>query len=244
MELADRVRRYFAFNRGELNALLITIFVYGLIISFSFDLPGGNVLAWFGYLIPSFLIAALAILAHVSVLKIDSLRRGYRAEYKMNFYILAAALIISIISRGKLFIVVPGIIIFHMLEGLRIATFRYGINWWEVRWPIFFGVLANLIIALVFKGLSGIGIFADNPLIDKVILVNLSAAFFSMLPLPNFEGLYVFISSALVYAFMFSVVIGACVAMLLNINWWLTILIPLVIGGAGWLTYLVGVELK
>lgn len=243
-ELKDRIKKYFAFNQGELKALLTTILIYGLIISFSFDLPELKLLTWFSYLLPSLLISALVILVHVSVLKIMSLRIGYRIEYRMNFYVMAAALILSIISRGQLFFIVPGIVIFHMLEGLRIGKFRYGVNWIEVRWPIFLAAIANIIVALVFRVLSGVGMFASNPLIETLILANLSVAFFSMLPLPNFEGLYIFFSSALVYAFTFSIIIGACVAIMLHLNFWLTLLIPLVIGGTGWLTYLVGVELK
>jgi hypothetical protein len=244
IEIKHRIKRYFGFDAGELKALLTTIFVYGLIISFSFDLPGSNILFWFNYLLPSLFISALAILVHVSVIRIFSLRKGYRAEYRMNFYVLAASLIISILFKGKMFVIVPGIIMFHMLEGLRIAKFRYGINWWEVRWPIFSAVLANLVIALVFRALSHTSIFAANPLINTVVMVNLSIAFFSMLPLPDFEGFYIYYSSALVYAFTFSVLAGACIAILLNLGLLASILIPAAIGIAGWLTYLLGVELK
>ncbi|MBW2991620.1 hypothetical protein KY345_00195 [Candidatus Woesearchaeota archaeon] len=244
MELIERVKKYFGFNMGEIKALLISVFVYGLIISFSFDLPEVNVLLWLGYLLPSFLIAALAILVHIAVVRIDSLRVGYKAEYRLNYYVLAFAFIVSIISRGRIFIIVPGIIMFHMLEGLRVGKFRYGINWWEVRWPLFLGVIANLVLALFFRVLSNMGNFAGNPLVEKVILVNLSVAFFSMLPLPDFEGLYIYYSSALVYAFSFSLLLGACIAILLNLGFWISVFIPLIIGGIGWLAYLIGVEMK
>ena len=92
--------------------------------------------------------------------------------------------------------------------------------------------------------LSNIGNFAGNPLIEKVILVNLSIAFFSMLPLPDFQGLYIFLSSALVYAFTFSLMAGACIAIYLNLGLWISIIIPLIIGAAGWLSYLWFIELK
>jgi len=244
MELVDRVKKYFGFNIGELKALLTTILVYGFIISFSFDLPGGNMLAWFNYILPSIFIIASAILVHVAVLRIASLRIGYKAEYRMNFYAMAFAFIISILFRGKLFIIVPGIFVFHMLEGLRIGKFRYGINWWEVRWPIFFAVVANLILALFFRTISNIGGFSGNPLIETAMMVNLSIAFFSMLPLPDFEGLYIFYSSTLAYAFTFSVLAGACIAIYLNLGFWISIAIPLGLGVIGWLTYLLGVEMK
>lgn len=244
MELADRIKRYFGFNAGEIRALLITIFVYGLIVSFSFDLPEGNIKGWFYFLIPSFLIVALALIVHVAAVRIDSLRRGYKAEYQMYFYALVFALIASIISRGRLFILIPGVIIFHVLEGLRLGKFRYGINWIEIRWSVFLGPLANVLLALFFRVLSNLGHFAGNPLLEKVVLVNLSFAFFSMLPLPDFEGLYIYYSSALVYAFTFSFLIGACAAIYLNLGFWVSIIIPLIIGVAGWLIYLLGVELK
>jgi hypothetical protein len=244
VEAKDRVSKYFAFNSGELRALLITILVYGLIVSFSFDLPELSMLTWFGYLLPSILIAALAILVHVAVVRIFSLRRGYRAEFRMNFYAMAVTLVISIISRGQLFFIVPGITIFHMLEGLRIGKFRYGINWWEVRWPVFWASVANLVIALIFRLISNVGVFSANPLIEKMILVNLSVALFAMLPLPDFEGLYIFFSSPLVYSFTFSIVVGACIAIFFNIGFWLSLFVSLLIGGVGWIIYLLGVELK
>jgi hypothetical protein len=244
VEVKDRVSKYFAFNAGELRALLTTILVYGLIISFSFNLPELSILVWFGYLLPSMLLAALAILVHVAVVRILSLKRGYRAEFRMNFYALAATLVISVVSRGQLFFIVPGITVFHMLEGLRIGRYRYGINWWEVRWPVFWAAIANILVALMFRLISNIGVFSANPLIEKMILVNLSVAFFAMLPLPDFEGLYIFFSSAIVYAFTFSVVIGACIAIFLNIGFWLSLIVPLIIGAAGWLIYLLGVEMK
>jgi len=244
MELLDRIRKYFAFDSGELNALLITITIYGLIVSFSFDIGEASLAAWSRYLLPSLLIAALAIMIHVAVIRAASLRIGYKAEYKMNYYVLAFALVLSIVTRGRIYFIVPGIIMFHMLEGLRIGKFRYGINWWEVRWPLFFGVLSNILLALLFRVLSNVGNFAGNPLIEKVILVNLSIAFFSMLPLPDFEGLYIYFSSTLVYAFTFSLMAGACLAIYLNLGFWVSIIIPIVIGVSGWLIYLVKVEMK
>lgn len=235
MELIERVKHHFGFNAGEIKALLTTIFVYGLILSFSFEMAEPNLILWLKTLIPSFLIAALGIIVYVSAIRIAALKQGYMAEFKMNYYVMSFIFILSIVSRGHLFMVLPGIMVFHMLEGLRLGGFRYGINLIEIRWPIFIGSLSCIILALFFRVLSNLGQFAGNPLLEKVILVNLSIATFSLIPLPDFPGLHVLISSRLVYAFASSLIFGAAVAIFLNLGFWVSVFIPLVIGIGGWL---------
>ncbi len=239
MELTSRIKEYFGFNSDEIKGIIIATFIIAFILSFREW--GINKFDWiYGLknLFNSAIIVALALLVRVSVEKIEALRRGYRLEWKMSFYGLLIGLILVFISNGLLFLLIPGGIVVYMIKRLRLGKLWYGLNRFEVALVALTGLLANVVLAILFKALMFV---SASSLLHKAMVINVLLAVFSMLPIPPLEGFRIWIGSRLLYLFSLGL-IGGCSVLL-----FLTNISTAVIGSLGvavfiWLLYYIFFE--
>lgn len=240
--LIDKIKRYFGFNKAEVQALLITILILGFVVGFDDGRQQFSTAAWFFNFFNSILIVALALLVQQSLLRIACLNSGYRPEYKMFFYGLLFCLVLSLVSRGKLIFLLPGFFVVRMLEGHRIGKFRYGIKQVTMGWISLLGPMSNMFLAIFFKALTYIPLLSTNTIIEKAITVNMLFAIYTMLPIPYSVGLYVFAWSRLGLAYTFSSFVGLSLMIYLKINLLVIILVAALIGGIGWLLFYIFFE--
>jgi len=205
----DKVRRYYNFTRLEARNLIITILVLGFIVGFNDGTTDSSFVYWITNMFNSILIVALAVLVHESTHRIIALIGGYRAEYRVWWYGLMFGLILTIVSRGKIWFLIPGGFIVDVLQRHRLGHFRYGINYWIVGMVAFMGALSNLLLAMSFKILMYIQYFQGNPLLEKVVLVNVIYAIMSLLPLPGLGGINLLYASRITYVSLYPALIAA-----------------------------------
>ena len=242
VDLLDKIKRHYKFTQHELRGLVISIIVIAFIISFkewgtaNFDFGAGLF-----NLFNAILIVALSILIHDAGQRLWGLSVGYRIEFRMWGFGLLAALVITFISNGNLWIIVPGGFILHHLAGHRLGWFRYGINYFGQAMVALAGPLFTVMLIILLKILY---IFSQNPLIQKAIIFNVIYAITSLLPIPPLDGSKIYFGSRMLYAFVLPAIIVAAILMIVNIPVFFALVLSFLVGIVLWLVYYISFERK
>jgi len=246
-ELGSRLSLYYGFTRKEVRDILICVFFTAFIFSFN-DWGRAGQFSLVSGLRNFFLVFFLAILAyfvHLSAQRIFALSIGFKAEFKLWWGGLITSLLVVFIT-ASLFglgftVILPGGIVIALLTRHRLGEFRYGVNYWESGITALWGPVASILFAFVFK--IFLIFFPQSWFLQKGLLINLIYGICSMLPLPNLDGINVFFSGRVFYAFVYGLMLG--VALLIYwANLWLTIIGAIIIGIAIWLLFYFFVEPK
>lgn len=239
-DLTDKVKKFYKFTPTEVANVIAAIVVIAFIISFK-EWGGATPSVAIGLknLFNSMLIVALTFIVHLSVQRIIALQTGFRAEYKMFTFGLLAGLVIAFISKGRVWIILPGGIIIHHMAGHRLGWWRYGLNYFAQGMIALMGPIATMLLALFFRMM---GTFIANPLIQKAIVFNIAFALYAMLPIPPLDGNRLLWGSRLAYVFSYAALIGAALLLLSKLPGWIVIFGALLIGAICWLAYYVFFE--
>ena len=243
VDLWDKLKRYYAFTPNEVKGLVIAILVTAFIISFNDWGKGNDVnipLGFFNFF-NAILIVTVSFLIHISMQRVWSLGTGYRLEWKMWGTGLLLGLIFVFLTNGKFWLILPGGIIVYHLGGHRLGWFRYGINWWALGLIALMGTFATMLLALLFKAISG---FFVNALIHKMITFNIVYAMYSLLPIPPLDGSKTFYGSRMLYAFSTAGLVAAAVMLTLNISISIAVIASLLIAIVLWFLYYILFEWK
>ena len=241
--LKAKVKKYYKFSPSELKGLIISILIIAFIISFSEWGTGSEVSIGTGLLnfFNAILLVALTFIVRESAHRIGALQAGFRAEYKMWTWGLLVGLIFAFVSNGKLWFLLPGGIIIHHIAGHRIGWYRYGLNYFGVGVISLFAPISNILLVIIFKLINS---SLNNPLINKLILLNIALAAWTMLPIPPLDGSRVFYGSRMLFAFSFITIIAAAALLYFIENVWLAIAGAILIGIIGWLLNYIFLESK
>tara|TARA_Y100000310_G_C20694435_1_gene824483 strand:- start:4282 stop:5040 length:759 start_codon:yes stop_codon:yes gene_type:complete len=241
VDLLDKVKRYYAFTLYEFRGFVIATIVIAFIISFS-DWGSGesvNLTSGFFNFFNAILIVALSMIIHISAQKVWALGTGYRLEWKMWGFGLLAGLIFVFLTNGKFWLILPGGFIVHHLGGHRLGWFRYGLNWWALGLIALMGPLASIVLAGLFKVVSG---FVVNSLIQKLIVFNIAYALYSMLPIPPLDGSQTFYGSRMLYAFSTAGIVTAAILFSLDISVGIAVIASFLVGVVLWVLYYIFFE--
>lgn len=243
VDLRDKIRRYYGFTPLEARSLAIAILVTAFVFSFkewgygsAFDFKIGF-LNYFN----AILIVALSFLVHISMQRIWALGTGFRLEWKMWSFGLLFALIMSFLTNGVIWLIIPGGIILHHMSGHRLGWFRYDINYWALGLTTATGTIATIILVMIFKAL---GAFVSNSLIDKLIIFNIAYALYSLVPIPPLDGSRIFYGSRMFYVFLTSFTIIISLLIFSNISVGISLLLSFLAAIAFWISYYILFEHK
>jgi len=209
--LFDKVKRYFMFSREELKSIVIATLILGFVVGFDDGRETFEFFYWMRNLFSCILIVALAIIVREAGHRIYALETGHRAELKLWLFGLITALILSIISFGKIILLIYGGIIIHFMPRHRLGYFRYELSYNDMGVIALLGNVANLLLAFLFKLFM---FLPNNALIQKAILVNVLMAIFNMLPIPPLDGSMVLYASRPIYVFTFGLILIASILLL------------------------------
>ncbi len=238
VNLVAKIKKHYKFTPAEFRGFVISVLVIAFVISFKEWGRGAEVELGYGllHLFNAVLVVALSMLVHYSVQKIAALQAGLKVEYKMWTIGLLIALVFSFASRGNIWFVIPGGILFHHLAGHRLGWFRYDINYFAIGILSLWGVVASIGLAMFFKIVENV---ITSSLITKAIVFNLIYAVYSILPIPPTDGNKVYFGSRLLYAFSLFAVVGVAVLLWVDVSIWIAIIGSLVVGAVCWLLYYV-----
>ena len=202
--LLDKVKRYFMFSKEELKSLVIATLILGFVVGFDDGRETFEFMYWLRNLFSCILIVALALVVREAAHRIHALQTGHRAELKLWWFGLITALILSIISFGKIRVLVYGGMVIHFMKKHRIGYFRQWHSYGDMGIIALLGNIANLGLAFFFKLFM---FLPNNVLIEKAILVNVLMATFNMLPIPPLDGSMVLYASRPIYVLTFSLIL-------------------------------------
>lgn len=238
-ELKYRIRDFFRFSPRELRDLFIAMAV----ITFAFAYDDGSetfsLSYWLFNYVKIFLMVALAFFVHESAHKIMGLSLGIRTEYKLWTMGVYITLLCTFLFQGKVSIIIPGGVMFYHMAIQRLGHFRYGLNLLSCGIIGAMGPIANLVMATFWETLAINGIMPD--LFHQMTFINLYYAVFSMLPLPNLDGISLFFASRMNYVFFFSILVSYIGLFVLGVY---SLIWALILAGVIWATYWYYVEQK
>lgn len=238
----DKVKRYFKFSIEEKRDFLIAVIVVGFIYSFR-DWGLGeqiDVGAGFANFILTTIIVALALFVHAAMQRLHALRLGYKPEFIIWSYGLIGSVLVCLLTNGVAVIPLYGGSAIHMMEKHRLGHFRYGLNMVNLGLVAFTGPLSNLLFAYIIK-IINIGV--QSAFLEKMILINLLIAVWTMLPIPPvIDGVKVFFWSRMSYAFLVGVVGSAAILIWFSNNIFFILVGSLLVGAILFFLYYIGYE--
>ena len=197
-ELRARIKDYFTFEKQELTILIPAIFITAFMFSFrdwgeeSFQFWAG-----LGNLIVVSIIVAVSFFVRFSWQKIYALKEGYVAQFKGWWTGILVALVLTLVTNGRVPLVLIGGVVSSLMIRHRLGEFRYGFSYLDNAKISFQGVIANLILALFFA--VGLYFFPENYLFSKGLLFNWIMALCAAFPLPQLDGLNIYFGSRAYY---------------------------------------------
>lgn len=212
VDLIDRIKRYFNFDKEEVKSIIISSLIFGFIFSFRDWGAGATFDAMYGLrsLITAILIVIISILVHVSAQKITGLQIGGEVRFRIWWYGIIIALILTFISNGRLWwLIIPGGVTMKIIPEFRLGKFRYGLDYLKMGIIAFAGPLANIVLGSIFKNIELYLPFTimSSVLVNKIFLFSLAYAVVSSLPIPPLDGQYMFYGSRLWYVLIFGMIL-------------------------------------
>jgi hypothetical protein len=238
-EFTYRVRDFFRFSPRELRDLTIAM----LVVAFAFAYDDGSEIFVLGPWLLNYLkvlfMVFIAFFFHESAHKLFGLSLGIRTEYKLWTVGIYITLLCTFLFQGKFYVILPGGVTFFHMTIQRLGHFRYGLNLLSSGLIGGMGPLANLLLATFFETLAISGVAPD--FFHQMTFINLYYAVFSMLPLPNLDGISLFFASRMNYVFFFSILVCYIVLFVLGVY---SLIWALLLAGACWFMYWYYVEQK
>lgn len=227
--LKDKASRYLAFSRQELRTLFVLIFFLSFMVAFDDGEKVFSASHWgLNFIIVSIIIF-IAVIAHVLTQRIFALKDGYLPKLEINWYWLGAGLILTIISAGKFwFLLIPGVFTMAVHEVHRIGYLNYGLSMKQSGWISVTGPIANIFTAIIFKLFLYLN--PESTFLLLGMYVNCTMAIVNLLPIPPLAGSRLFFGSILTYFFIFAMVIGMTLFLVILDSILLSILFAIILG--------------
>jgi hypothetical protein len=229
----DVVKRYFPFNKEEKRSLVITILVLAIIIGMDDGRASFSLVPWLANFAIILVFVIISVFWRQAAHRLVAFRAGFRAEYRIWWLGILIGLGLTVISRGKWWIIIPGSVMAHHMAIHRLGWFRYGPNVTAISLIAMAGPIGNIILATIIKTIEWI-FFGSNVLLHKIFIFNLAYAMWTMLPIPPLDGSKSFFHSRLVYAFVFACIAAYTVLAYMKVFSWIW---ALVIGFIIYLAY-------
>lgn len=193
-ELRARIKDYFTFEKQELAFLIPTIFLTAFMFSFR-DWGDTNFQFWegIGNLMVMSIIVAISFFARFSWQKIYALKEGYLAQFKGWWTGILIALLLTIVTVGRVPLVLVGGVVSSLMTRHRLGEFRYGHSYLDNAKISFQGIIANLFLALLFA--IGLYFSPDSYFFGKGLVLNWVMALCAAFPLPQLDGLNIYFGS-------------------------------------------------
>ncbi len=232
-EYFHRLRHHFSFSRKELVSFLAACVILAFIFGFDDGRKTFSFSLWLGNYALVMILVIVAVFFRIAVQKMVALAYGITASFKMWSYGLAIGAALTILTQGKLVLLLPGSMMFVHLTSERLGKFRYGLNYGDCGMIAALGSVANMALGMFAKQMMRMFHFS-SPALDKLIYINFLLALFMMLPIPPMDGIMAFFGSRMTYVIIFGLIFGYVVLYVSKIY---SLFISIFIAVIVWLLY-------
>ncbi|MBN1157506.1 hypothetical protein JXA85_07840 [Candidatus Woesearchaeota archaeon] len=207
VEYFERLKHHFYFTKKELVSFAVACIIMAFIFGFDDGRQTFSFVSWFGNYVLVLMLVVVALFFRVAVQKMVALPFGINAHFRMWSYGLAIGAALVVLTQGKLILLLPGSVMFVHLTSERLGKFRYGLNYDQCGTIAALGSVANMVLGMFTKEIMKQFHFS-NPVLDKLIYINLLLALFMMLPIPPLDGVTSFFGSRMTYVIIFGLIFG------------------------------------
>lgn len=241
-DLWDKIKRYIWLTAEEWTAVIITILAVTFIIGFNDGRATTSIDSfWFYNLLICFAVVLITVLVHLIGQRIAGLHAGFRVEYKIWWYGLVIGIIVTLLTRGHLWIILPGGIYLHHMAQHRLGYFRYGTNTLAMAMAALAGSIANILFVTAIKTTEvwfGFPV-SSNLFLSKLVLFGWIYALFNLIPIPPLDGATILFRSRSLFVLLFGTIAGYAILVLLGV---FSFVIAFIIGIVCWLIFYVSFE--
>ena len=188
-----KLRRHLKWKKAEVQDLIITVLVVAFIFAYDDKQPTFALSYWLFNYLKHVLIVSMVVFVYDFAHKAASLFMNLGCEYQKWSNGLLIGVIVAILSGGKLYVVLPGGVIFHHMVVLRLGHFRYGLNYFTTGFLAAAGPIALLLVATFFKTLALFNV--ASAFFNHITFICLYFAIFAMLPFPRHDGAHMFFAN-------------------------------------------------
>ncbi|MBR9690695.1 hypothetical protein GOV08_03340 [Candidatus Woesearchaeota archaeon] len=213
-------RKYGKFSAKEWKNFLITVVILGFIIGFNDKRATSSIDTYYIlFMIYSMLIVAFTLLLKLLVQRAWLYKFGQKPEFNYAINSLLIGIVLIFASEGHLWFLAPGTTITSLLQAERLGKWRYGLKYFEHGWGLTYGIWALLLMAIILKFFQT----ANSVLLTHAIYVLLAISIYSMLPLPENDGIYIMYGRRWVYVFTLALVVFTTLLIKFASNGWLVL---------------------
>lgn len=226
-------RQYGKFSSKEFKHFIITVLIIGFIIGFNDKRPTSSMDSYYiFFMIFSIFAAAFALFFKLFIQRYFLYKFGYAPTYAYSINSLLIGIVLIFATEGKLWFLVPGFTVPTLLQAERLGKWRHGFRILDHARGLAFGIWALVFFTIFLK------IFQtpDSILLNHIITINLAIAFYSSLPLPECDGLYILYGGyRWMWVLTMSFVIAAWIMIKLLSSVWIILFGSVIIAGiAAW----------
>jgi Zn-dependent protease len=188
-ELRSRVAEYLRFSKQEVSGLVIAVLATTLIFAFDDGRASFSWGPWIANFIAVLIIVSISIFVKYIIHKITALREGYLAEFKLWWIGIAIALIVGLITSGKVALVLIGGVATTFISRHRLGEFRYGFSYEDNASISMMGIIGTIHLTIIFALLLH---FTHYRIFALALNLNIIMSVLSLLPFPQLDGLQIF----------------------------------------------------
>ncbi len=229
-ELLYRIKRFYGWEPREKRDIFISVLVVAFIFAYDDKQPTFVLAHWLLNYLMTLLIVAITVLAFDGAMKVAALQQGFRAEYRMWPMGLAIGVIITLLTKGRFYVILPGGLFLHHMMMLRLGKYRYGINTIAQGTIATAGPVANLILATISLFFAA-QLHVMPAFFGYFAMINFWFMIYQLLPIPRINGIHIFFMSRLAYVFIFSTLLAYVLLVQAKVYSWI---FALLIGTVCW----------
>ncbi len=222
-------RLYGKFSAKEFKQFMITIVILGFLIGFNDKKSTTSIDAYYIYfMLFSMAAVALAILLKLFVQRYFLYKFGYNPEYEYSINSLLIGVVLIFATEGYIWFLPSGATTATLLQSERLGKWRMGLKHVEHARALAFGIIALVFFTILLKFFVTPG----SVFLNHMIKINLAIAFYSLLPTPESDGIYIFFGGyRWLWVFTLAFVLCVIVLMKLLASPWLILFTALGIAG-------------
>lgn len=231
--LYGKLKKYFNFSKEEVISILIATIFFSFMLSFrnwgstdTISISYG-LYAWLATGCIFFLFYTL----YLTIIKCMAIWKGYTMEFKLGKFITVIALLFTFMSEGIFVLLIPGSFYFNVLKSHRLGKLKtmkyssYG----------YFGTIAALILIMIASLFAPL--YNNGLIYQKLLIIPLMIAIFSMLPIPHITGFYLITVSFVAFSTLTFVVFITALFAYLEAGLIISLLIALFSAVFAWILF-------
>lgn len=219
-------RKYVKYTPKEYKNLLVTIVIIGFIIGFrdNRSVKGVDSYYIFFMLYSMIIVAAIILFKHL-IQRLWMYKNGQNPEYRFSINSLLIGIVLVFATEGLLWFLPTGHTLPHHLQSERLGKWRYGLKYIEHARALGFGIIGLMVLALFLRFFES----ATTPLITHAINVIIAISIYSIIPLPENDGMYILYGVRWFWAFTLFLTIICSILLKLMSNPFLILIISVIL---------------